>query len=355
MSGMNARTVQFSDRPALRWLSAFPMPRGGTEYGADVFPLYQQADAIRACLTEQITKGAHRPVVMKGHEDEGVVYGTVRDFRILTPTEAATLEVEQKADLECYFGVDFTDPSMARAYDEGRIVYTSPEMRGSILAGDKYAYRDETGHEWPFFVGEFSIVGKPHNKRQTPSDGLRGVRMKEGAMDPMEMILEEIRALRAEVEALKGAPAMEDDPISSVVEDTVEDTVETGDYSPDDVVAMASRIAALEDALKTRDAESVVEAAMSERTFTTARPELVKIAKRDPAIFAVMRDNAPRRPSPQPRAAGVPAPGVVQLGSEEHRARVAAMKEEAKASGKKITGDVLRRIMREARGAGGAE
>jgi hypothetical protein len=359
--------VRFGDSTRLRWISGFPMPAGGTEYGPDRFDLYGQAAVIRDCLHEQITLGAHRPVVMKGHNDEGTVYGTVRDWRMLTRDQAAAFGVRQSAELEVYFGLDITCADTAAAYDDGRVVYSSPEMRGRILAGDVYAYQDETGYDWPFFIGEVSIVGKPHNKRQVPADTLRGVQMMEdGSMDSMQVLIDEVRAMRAELAGLKqaGKVATAEDMISEVVEDVVEEAVEEV-AEPDEVAAasmesapvdpekveMSERIARLERDIKLRDAKALVSAAMNERTFTASRDKLVEVAMRDPAVFAMMRDNAPKRPAASARIAGVSDTSPVRIGSPEHRAKIAAMKEAKVAAkgGKPLTAYETQVIMREAR------
>ncbi|WP_434127479.1 hypothetical protein, partial [Enterococcus faecium] len=83
----------------------------------------------------------------------GTALGQVVKTRILTQSQALALGIEgQQAPVEIYAGVDVRDAATAAAYDEGRLLFMSPDIRGAVVTGDPYV--DETRHEWPFFVGE---------------------------------------------------------------------------------------------------------------------------------------------------------------------------------------------------------
>jgi hypothetical protein len=362
---MIAKTVTFSDRrDSLRWVSALPIHRGGVHYEGDRLDLIEQIETIRECLTEQIHRDVYRPPLLKEHNPDLGTFGTVRDFRILDAESARSKGVNQKAPVEVYFGLDITDAAMACAYDEGSVVFTSPRLRGRVL-GDKYAYADETGHEWPFFVNELSIVGTPHNKRQTPADGLRSVIMRDNSGGtPMDKVKQVAALLQQAAEMLlDGETEVEietpmADGLGEVVEETVEEVVEEAAMEDgvivedeEEAVAMSDRVRRLERELARERASRVVDNAMRERTFTDAsRDDLISIAMSDRKTFDLLTRQAPKRPAASSRVAR-PGTGKVVKGSAEHAGRVVAMMDKYRGPDGKIPASKHSALMADMRAA----
>ena len=356
---MNQRSVTFSDSKGLRWMSALPIYRGGTYYDGDKLDLLEHLETIRESLTLQIREGVHRPSLLINHEDNGINHGVVRDFRILTDVEAKAKGVDQKAPVEVYFGLDVTDPAIAAAYDRGAVVFTSPRLRGSLL-GDKYKWSDETGYSWPFFVVELSIVGSPHNKRQTPSDGLREIQMRDKRGGVQMGDLAKVAAMLQQAAAMIAAMApeesgvgagMEDGGLAAAVADTVDDVVE--ETASMESAAMSDRLAKLEGELAKTKAEAIVDAAMRERAFKgVTRDDLVSVAMHDQKSFDLIVKQAPLRPRASERVAK-PGTGTIVKGSPEHAARVVAMMDEARKDGR-VNASSFVSSMREARARGEA-
>ena len=355
---MKTRSVQFSDkRDNLRWVSALPIYRGGTYYEGDRMDLIEQIETIRECLTEQIHRDVYRPPLLKEHNSDLGTFGTVRDFRILDAEAAKAKGVEQKAPVEVYFGLDITDPTMAAAYDDGSVVFTSPRLRGSALGDGKYAYSDETGHAWPFFVNEISIVGTPHNKRQTPADSLRSVIMRDTKGGPHMDKMAQVAAMLQQAAAmlLDGAevesPEMADD-LGDVVEEVVEEEVPMMDGDPEDEsAAMSDRVNRLERELARERAGRVVDDAMRTRTFTDAtRDDLVSVAMSDRKTFDLLVKQAPKRPTSSDRVAK-PGTGKVSKGTAQHAERVVSMMDNHRDASGKIPASKISPFMADMRAA----
>ena len=339
------RSVVFSDSP-LRWVSALPIWPNGVHYDGMVFDFASHRELIERDLTRQITDGVFHPSVLREHQPRGMSHGQVVAWRILTQAEAAAMKVPQKAPEELYFGLDLRDPEMAAEYDSGLLTFTSPELRGSLIAGEPWV--DETGAPWDFFVAELSAVGTPHNKRQTAAPHLRGVtmgdtrkaKMADGTVIEIETeealpegatlmedavatedapawaaaLMAQLMDLKARVDGM-AAPAatmgsgykMEDAslaaPIAAPAPVVPSAPVQMGD--------MARRLAALEK----REIVAEVDALIGERDFRgLTRDKLVQIRMSDPATFRGLVELAPRRSGGSVRSA---ASGVAM--SDEQR------------------------------------
>ena len=339
------RSVVFSDSP-LRWVSALPIWPNGVHYDGMVFDFASHRELIERDLTRQITDGVFHPSVLREHQPRGMSHGQVVAWRILTQAEAAAMKVPQKAPEELYFGLDLRDPEMAAEYDSGLLTFTSPELRGSLIAGEPWV--DETGAPWDFFVAELSAVGTPHNKRQTAAPHLRGVtmgdtrkaKMADGTVIEIETeealpegatlmedavatedapawaaaLMAQLMDLKARVDGM-AAPAatmgsgykMEDAslaaPIAAPAPVVPSAPVQMGD--------MARRLAALEK----REIVAEVDALIGERDFRgLTRDKLVQIRMSDPATFRGLVELAPVRTGGSVRSA---ASGVAM--SDEQR------------------------------------
>lgn len=339
----SGRSVRFADGGALSWLSCLPIWPGGTKYEGQTFDFASRLSEIEACLTEQIRGGAFQPAVIDDHNpSQSLARGVARDFRILTAEQAGALGIPQKAPHEVYLGVDWSDPAYAAAYDAGSVLYTSPQIRGSVL-GDVYAYADETGHEWPFFIGELSVTTQPVNKRQTPTSALRGVQMSEGGtMEGEQVSIDEIRAMRAELAALAdmvkgmagGAQPAPSDVVSEVIEEVAEEVAPMMDPAATEdpaIIAMSERIKRLESEKAQREAEDLVNAAYAQRAIDPKqRPVLMSLAMSDRKAFQTAIALAPVAPRPTQRLAGVAMTEGVRLGSAEHAAQLRSIRESAK-------------------------
>lgn len=335
-------SVRFADGGALSWMSCLPIWPGGTKYEGQTFDFASRLSEIEACLTEQIRGGAFQPAVIDDHNpSQSLARGVVRDFRILTSEQAGALGIPQKAPFEVYAGVEWSDPAYAAAYDAGSVLYTSPQIRGAVL-GDVYAYADETGHEWPFFIGELSVTTQPVNKRQTPTSALRGVKMSEGTMEGEQVSIDEIRAMRAELAALAdmikgmagGAKASPSDVVSEVISEVAEEVAPMMDPAASEdpaIVAMSERLKRLEAEKAQREADDLVNAAMSQRVIDPKqRPALMTLAMSDRKAFHTAVSLAPVAPRPTQRLAGVAMTEGVRLGSAEHAAQLRSIRETAK-------------------------
>ena len=337
------RSVLFSDSP-LRWVSALPIWPNGVHYDGMVFDFASHRGLIERELTRQITDGVFHPSVLREHQPRGMSHGQVVAWRILTQAEAAAMGVPQKAPEELYFGLDLRDPEMASEYDSGLLTFTSPELRGSIIAGEPWV--DETGTPWDFFVAELSAVGTPHNKRQTAAPHLRGVtmgdtkkaKMADGTVIEIESeesmpegatlmedavatedapawaaaLMAQLMDLKARVDgmapaATMGNTKMEDAslaaPIAAPAPVVPSAPVQMGD--------MARRLAQLEQ----RAVIAEVDALIGERDFRgLTRDKLVQIRMSDPVTFKGLVELAPRRVGGSARSA---ASGVAM--SDEQR------------------------------------
>ena len=338
--------VHFADGGSLSWMSCLPIWPGGTKYEGQTFDFASQLATIEACMAEQIRGGVFLPGVIDDHNpSQSLARGIVRDFRILTAEQAGAMGIPQKAPFEVYAGVEWSDPAYAAAYDAGSVLYTSPQIRGSVL-GELYAYADETGHEWPFFIGELSVTTQPVNKRQTPTSALRGVKMSEGGtMEGEQVSIDEIRAMRAELAALtdmvKGmaskSPAAV---VSDVVAEVADEVADMGNsYMADPaivsedpaIVAMSERIRRLEREKAQRQAEDLVATAYAQRTIDPKqRGALLTLAMSDRKAFETAVSLAPPAPRPSARLAGVAMTDRPALGSEAHREQVRAIRMSAK-------------------------
>ena len=336
-------SVRFADGGALSWMSCLPIWPDGTKYDGQTFDFASRLSEIEACLTEQIRGGAFQPAVIDDHNpSQSLARGIVRDFRILTSEQAGALGIPQKAPIEVYAGVEWSDPAYAAAYDAGSVLYTSPQIRGAVL-GDVYAYADETGHEWPFFIGELSVTTQPVNKRQTPTSALRGVQMSEGGpMEGEQVSIDEIRAMRAELAALAdmvkgmagGAAATPSAVVSEVIEEVAEEVAPMMDPAASEdpaIVAMSERLKRLEAEKAQREADDLVNAAMSQRVIDPKqRGALMTLAMSDRKAFHTAVSLAPVSPRPTARVAGVAMTEGVRLGSPEHAAQLRSIRETAK-------------------------
>lgn len=343
-SGMRLKPVRFGDTSAagLRWVGGLPLPSGGTHYGGSVFPLSENVSVVAACLDRQINGGLHCPPLALDHVPTPIALGCVRRARVLSQDEAAALGIDQRHPHEVYFGCDVTDPAMADAYDRGQVLYGSPELRGSLVG---VPYVDESGYDWPLFVGEFSVVGQPHNKSQVPADRLRGVTMADAAGRGKPMVdIEGLKAAAATLlaiaeqyapdtadalqSAMEGvAEAVADEIASDMLGATADPDATMADPDEDEPAApvmsdVHRRLRRLEQENARLRAERVVDEAMRTRSFGAAtRDQLVKVAMSDASSWAAMLAVAAKRPTAQARVAmsGAPAgkPKGPAVGSAE--------------------------------------
>jgi len=339
---MKLRRVYFRDESAtgLRWMGGLPLPAKGTHYAGRVFPLAERVADLTEALHRQINEGLYRPPLAYEHMPGPVALGCVRRVRVLSLEEATALGIEQRHPHEVYFGCDITDPALADAYDAGQVLYGSPELRGELVDSP---YTDETGAEWPVFVGEFSVVAIPHNKSQVPADRLRGVTMGDGArrmggsmdMDALKQALAVIAAF-VEQHAPEASSDVQD--VAEVVADAIAAEVAAdvagggGDAPEPDMAdapedeeqpAVMSELRRLRREVARMAAEKRVDEALRSRTFgDLKRDELVQIAMRDGVSWNAIVRAAAKRPSVQPRAAvsgasgkpAAPALGTVEMG-----------------------------------------
>jgi hypothetical protein len=325
-----ARSIKMRDDAGLRWMSLLPLYEGGTHYAGQVLDLLPHLDTIREALGRQVDEGVHRPGLIAEHVASGTALGQVVKTRILTQSQALALGIEgQQAPVEIYAGVDVRDAATAAAYDEGRLLFTSPDIRGAVVTGEPYV--DETGHEWPFFVGELSVVARPHNKRQVSAAALRGVQMgdkrkvkmtdgsvmeieteaalPDGAVevdmeetapttDPLAALMAQMQALMAKVDALAAtAPAAA---AAAPMSMTPAIPAPAPPMAPVTMADMDRRIA---ERMKATDE---VRAEMGRRNFGALTEDaLVAVRMSDANQWRNIVAVAPVRPGAQSRTAGV--------------------------------------------------
>ena len=335
------KPIRFSDSP-LRWVSALPMWPGGTKYQGQSFDFLGARKQIEKDLTRQIDEALYQPPILKEHTPDGTSYGQAVKWRLLTDKEAAAFGLPQKAPLELYLGLDVRDAEMARAYDEGRLTYSSPDIRGSVVSGEPYI--DETGTAWDFFIGEISAVGVPHNKQQTAASHLRGVQMKdkrkvrmsdgtvveieteaplpEGATMVDDAVSGEAipawaaalvagqQELMAKIAALEGAaPAMADPAAAPpAVPPAAVPAAPVAAAPPAPMMNQATMNdraveAAVNAALAKRDAAAEVDALLAHSQTKVSRERLIALHMSDKALFAEIAATATPKPGQTNRSA----------------------------------------------------
>ena len=327
-----ARTIKMRDDAGLRWMSLLPLYEGGTHYAGQVLDLLPHLDTIAEALARQVDEGVHRPGLIAEHVASGTALGQVVKTRILTQSQALALGIEgQQAPVEIYAGVDVRDAATAVAYDEGRLLFTSPDIRGAVVTGEPYV--DETGHEWPFFVGELSVVARPHNKRQVSAAALRGVqmgdkrkvRMTDGSVmeietevplpdgatevdmeetapttDPLAAMMAQLQALGAAMEGLVAKVNAMGAPAAAPMTGTPAMPAPAVPMAPVTMADLDRRVA---ERMKATDD---VRAEMAKRNFGTLTEDaLVAVRMSDANQWRNIVAVAPVRPGSQTRTAGV--------------------------------------------------
>ena len=177
---LKAASVDLRDGSSLRWVSLLPegpIHVRGTKWdlGADVTDLENLSfrfDDWVGSLEKWLT--VYSPPIAIEHETNGMGAGYLRCIRVLTRDEAALYDINQPCERMVYAGLDVTSPTWAQRFDDGEVVYISPNIR----AGATTEASDEV---YLFGIGEVSFVTIPQVKsQQVPVAEMRGVSLSEG-------------------------------------------------------------------------------------------------------------------------------------------------------------------------------
>jgi len=177
---MKASTVDLRDGSTLRWVSLLPegpIHVRGTKWDlaadtTDVEKLQFKFDDWVSSLERWLT--VYAPPIAIEHETNGMGAGYMRCIRVMTRDEAALYDIAQPCDRMVYAGLEVTSPTWAQRFDDGEVVYISPNIR----AGATTEASDEV---YLFGIGEVSFVTIPQVKsQQVPVAEMRGVSLSEG-------------------------------------------------------------------------------------------------------------------------------------------------------------------------------
>lgn len=180
MAKKPAIAIDLRDGSSLRWVSLLPegpIHVRGTKWdlAADITDpqnLMFKFDDWVSSLEKWLT--VYSPPIAIEHETNGTGAGYMRCIRVMTRDEAALYDIAQPCERMVYAGLEVTSPTWAQRFDDGEVVYISPNIR----AGATTEASDEV---YLFGIGEVSFVTIPQVKsQQVPVAEMRGVSLSEG-------------------------------------------------------------------------------------------------------------------------------------------------------------------------------